>query len=59
MRKIFRDPEFLKEYKRFTRENPTPLLPEQQEKVIRSLPRDPEVIELFKKLSGPGPLPVR
>jgi hypothetical protein len=34
-------------------------MPEEQEKVIRDLPRDKEAIELFKKLSGPDPMPVR
>ena len=30
-------------------------MPEEQEKVIRELPRDRGVVELFKKLSGPDP----
>jgi hypothetical protein len=34
-------------------------MPEEQEKVVRELPRDPTVVELFKKLSGGDPLPVR
>jgi len=59
MRKTFNDPEFRKEYKKLTREDATPLMPEAQERVIRELPRDPEIIELFKKLAGPGPLPPR
>ncbi|MBI4523381.1 MAG: hypothetical protein HY695_06160 [Deltaproteobacteria bacterium] len=59
MRNTFRDPDFHKEFKKLTGDDPTPLLPEAQERSIRELPRDPTVIELFKKLTGTGPLPVR
>jgi hypothetical protein len=58
-RKTFQDPEFFREYKKLTAEEPTPLLPENHEKAIRDIPRDREVIELFKKLVGAGPLPPR
>jgi len=56
-RKTYLDPEFQKEYKKLTRDDPTPLLPENHEKVIADIPRDPEVIEVFQKLVGAGPLP--
>jgi tripartite-type tricarboxylate transporter receptor subunit TctC len=58
-RKTYRDPEFHKEYKKLTGEDPTPLMPEAHEKTIREIPRDPEVIELVKKLVGADPLPPR
>ena len=51
------DPEFLQYYKKLTGDDPSPLLPEEQERAIREIPRDAEVIELFKRLVGPGPLP--
>jgi tripartite-type tricarboxylate transporter receptor subunit TctC len=57
--KAYRDPGFHKEYKRIVGDDPTPLLPEDHEKVIREVPRDPEVIELFKKIAGAEPLPAR
>lgn len=57
MRKAFKDPEFVKEYRKVVGEDPTPLLPEENERAIRDLPRDPETIELFKKFAGAGPLP--
>ncbi|HSE88122.1 MAG TPA: hypothetical protein VLJ79_18000 [Candidatus Binatia bacterium] len=57
-RKTYRDPEFYKEHKKLTGEDPTPLMPEDHEKAIREIPREPDVIELFKKLVGPGPLPL-
>jgi tripartite-type tricarboxylate transporter receptor subunit TctC len=58
-RKTYQDPEFFKEYKRMTGDEPTPLLPEAHEKAVREIPREPEVIEIFKKLVGAGPLPAR
>ncbi|MGH7798004.1 MAG: Bug family tripartite tricarboxylate transporter substrate binding protein [Candidatus Binatia bacterium] len=56
-RKTYLDPEFQKDYKKVTRDDPTPLLPENHEKAIEEIPRDPEVIEVFNKLIGGGPLP--
>jgi tripartite-type tricarboxylate transporter receptor subunit TctC len=58
-RKTYKDPEFHKEYKKFTADDPTPLLPEAHERVIREIPRDPEVGNLFKKIMGADPLPSR
>jgi len=59
MRKTFKDPAFLKEFKRLSADDATPLLPEAQEKVIRDIPRDSEVIALFNKIAGSDPLPPR
>jgi len=59
VRKTFRDPEFYKEFKRLSGDDPTPLMPEAHEKAIRELPRDPEIAELFKKIAGGDPLPPR
>ena len=58
-RKTYKDPEFHKEYKKLTADDPTPLMPEAHEKTIREIPRDPEVSELYKKLMGAGALPPR
>jgi hypothetical protein len=59
LRKSFRDPAFFKEYRKVVGEDPTPLMPEANEKAIRDLPRDPEAVELFKKFAAAGPLPAR
>jgi tripartite-type tricarboxylate transporter receptor subunit TctC len=59
MRKTLSDPEFLKEYQKFSGEEASPLAAEALEKVIRELPRDANVVELFKKLAGADPLPGR
>ncbi|HXV50019.1 MAG TPA: hypothetical protein VEB61_14525 [Candidatus Binatia bacterium] len=58
-RKTYQDPDFHREYRKLTSDDPTPLLPENHEKAIREIPRDPEVIELFKILVGPKKLPPR
>jgi tripartite-type tricarboxylate transporter receptor subunit TctC len=59
MVKTFKDPDFPAEYKKFTGDEATPLLPDDMEKALKELPRDPETIALFKKLIGAGPLPPR
>jgi len=58
-RKTYQDPEFHKEYKKFTADDPTPLLPENHERAIQEIPREPEVVEIFKQIIGAGPLPPR
>jgi tripartite-type tricarboxylate transporter receptor subunit TctC len=59
LRKTFKDPEFLKEFKKLTGAEATPLPAEEQIKAIRDIPREREVIELFNKLAGGDPLPPR
>jgi len=58
-RNTYRDPEFLKEYKKLTGDDASPLLPENHEQAIREIPRDREVIQVFGELIGGGPLPTR
>jgi hypothetical protein len=58
-RKTYQDPEFHKEYKKFTADDPTPLLPENHEQAIQEIPHEPEVVEIFKQIIGAGPLPRR
>ncbi|HEX9786739.1 MAG TPA: hypothetical protein VGB09_01880 [Candidatus Binatia bacterium] len=58
-RKTYLDPEFAKEYRKLTADDPTPLLPENHEKAIKEVPRDPEAIEPFKIIAGPKKLPPR
>ncbi len=56
-RKVYQDPGFLKEYKKLTGAEATPLMPEEQSKAILNLPTDPEMAQLYKKFAGAGPLP--
>lgn len=58
-RKAYDDPEFEKEYKKVTGDDPSPINPENYQTAIREIPRDPETIELYKKFSGGDPLPNR
>jgi tripartite-type tricarboxylate transporter receptor subunit TctC len=58
-RKAYRDPAFHAAFKKVVGQDASPLMPEEQEKVIRALPDDPKVIELFKRFTGPDPLPPR
>jgi tripartite-type tricarboxylate transporter receptor subunit TctC len=59
MKKTFQDPEFHKDFKKLTGDDPSALMPEAQEEIIRSVPRDAETIELFKWINGNKPLPAR
>lgn len=59
MKKTFQDPEFHKEFKKLTRDDPSPMMPETQAEVIKKVPRDKETIDLFKLVNGPNPLPPR
>ena len=59
MMKTFTDPEFPAMYKKFTGDDPTPLMPDEMEKALSELPRDPETVALFKRLNAAGPLPSR
>lgn len=59
IRKTFKDPEFRKEFKKLTGDDPTPLMPEAHDKAIKELPREPEIVALFKKIAGGDPLPPR
>ncbi len=59
MVKTFKDPAFYRDYEKYTGDEPTPLMPQEMERVVNELPRDPEIVELFKKLNTAGPLPAR
>jgi tripartite-type tricarboxylate transporter receptor subunit TctC len=59
MRKTFEDPAFHADFKKLAGEQATPIFAEEEEKVVRAIPRDSEIRELFKKISGDGPLPPR
>ena len=59
MRKTFQDPAFLRDFKKLTGDDASPLLPEEQEKIIKEIPRDSEIIATFNRLVGSEPLPPR
>lgn len=59
MRKTFKDPEFIKEFKKLTGDEATPLMPEALEAAVRELPREAQIVELFTKIASGDPLPPR
>jgi tripartite-type tricarboxylate transporter receptor subunit TctC len=59
MKKTFQDREFHRDFKKLTGDDPSALMPESQEEIIRSIPRDVETIELFNSINGNKPLPPR
>ena len=55
----YNDPEFHKEYKKLTGDDPSPIGPANYRKGIEEIPSDPDTIELYKKFSGGDVLPTR
>jgi len=58
-RSSFKDRQFHEQYRKLLGVDPTPLMPEDQQRSIEGLPRDAEVVEVFKKIAGVDPLPPR
>ena len=59
MRQALKDPEFFHRFKTSFGVEATPMLPEEQQKMVKGTPREAEILELYKALAGPGPLPMR
>ena len=59
MRRSFEDREFHEAYKKLLGVEPTPLMPEDQQKLVADLPRDPEVVKAFAAIADMGSLPPR
>jgi tripartite-type tricarboxylate transporter receptor subunit TctC len=58
-RHAFEDRQWQEQYKKLLGVDPTPLMPEDQQKLVAQLPRDTEVIRVFKTIAGIDPLPSR
>ena len=56
-RKSLNDPEFHANMKKLTGGAAAPLMPEEQERAIKEIPREPDTVEAYKKVAGPDPLP--
>jgi tripartite-type tricarboxylate transporter receptor subunit TctC len=56
-RRSLNDPEFHANMKKLTGGAAAPLMPEEQERAIREIPREPETVETYKKIAGPDALP--
>ena len=49
----------LESWKKMTRADASPLMPEELEKLVRAIPRDPEDIKLYNMIAGAESLPKR
>jgi tripartite-type tricarboxylate transporter receptor subunit TctC len=58
-RKAYNDPAFHLNFRKLVGDDPSPLPPEELERVVRELPRDPATIELYKKIASHHALPSR
>jgi tripartite-type tricarboxylate transporter receptor subunit TctC len=58
-RRVLKDPAFPPAFRKLVGEDPTPLMPEELQKVIQEVPRDPEAIALFNKIAASERLPDR
>ena len=58
-RRSYEDRQFHDQYKKLLGLHPTPLMPEEQQKLVAELPRDTEVVRVFKTIAGMDPLPPR
>jgi tripartite-type tricarboxylate transporter receptor subunit TctC len=58
-RSSYEDRQFHEQYKKLLGLHPTPLMPEDQQKLIAELPRETEVVRVFKTIAGMDPLPPR
>ena len=59
MRRALNEPGFSAFFRKLVGEDPTPLMPEELQKVILNVPRDSETVALFNKIAGAGRLPER
>ena len=57
MRRALKDQEFFQRFKKTMGVEATPMLPEEQQKMVKATPRETEILDLYKTLAGPGPLP--
>jgi tripartite-type tricarboxylate transporter receptor subunit TctC len=59
VRSSFEDRQWREQYKKLLAVDSTPLMPEDQQRLVAELPRDAEVVKIFKAISGIDPLPSR
>ena len=59
IRRSFEDQQFHEAYKKLLGVDATPLMPEDQQKLVADLPRDPEVVKAFAAIAEMGVLPPR
>ena len=58
-RRSYEDRQFHEQYKKLIGIYPTPLMAEDQQKLVAELPRDSDVVRAFKTIAGMDPFPPR
>ena len=57
--KVWKDKEFYENWRSMTKGEPSPLMPEELEAMVKAIPREPQDVKLYNLISGEGPLPQR
>ena len=57
--KVWKDKEFYENWRTMTKGEPSPLMPEELEAMVKAIPREPQDVKLYNLISGEGPLPKR
>jgi len=55
--RVWKDPEFKKEYEKVTRQKAEPMTGKDYMDLLRNRPKDPKVTKLYKQIASSGPLP--
>jgi tripartite-type tricarboxylate transporter receptor subunit TctC len=57
--RVWKDQEFHENWKAMTKGDPSPLMPEELEAMVKAIPRDAQDVKLYNLISGETPLPKR
>jgi len=57
--KVWKDKEFYENWRTMTKGEPSPLMPEELEAMVKAIPRDPHDVKLYNLIAGEGALPKR
>jgi tripartite-type tricarboxylate transporter receptor subunit TctC len=57
--KVWKDKEFHENWRTMTKGEPSPLMPEELDAMVKAIPREPQDVKLYNLISGEGPLPKR
>jgi tripartite-type tricarboxylate transporter receptor subunit TctC len=57
--KVWKDKEFHENWRIMTKGEPSPLMPEELDAMVKAIPREPQDVKLYNLISGEGPLPKR
>jgi len=57
--KVWKDKEFHENWRATTKGEPSPLMPDELDAMVKAIPRDPQDVKLYNTISGEGPLPKR